>query len=70
MVTAKSRVSGVVLTGPLAPFREVFEVELIGQVLRHKSLQSTAIYARVDLERLRELGSPWPGAVSGPVESQ
>lgn len=32
----------------------------IGQVLRHKSLQSTAIYARVDLERLRELGSPWP----------
>lgn len=42
----------------------------IGQVLRHKSLQSTAIYARVDLERLRELGSPWPGAVSGSVGSQ
>lgn len=33
----------------------------IGQVLRHKSLQSTAIYARVDVERLRELAVPWPG---------
>lgn len=32
----------------------------IGQVLRHKSLQSTAIYARVDLDRLRELAVPWP----------
>ena len=35
----------------------------IGQVLRHQSLQSTAIYARVDVERLRELAQPWPAAV-------
>jgi len=33
----------------------------IAQVLRHKSLQSTAIYARVDLDALRELAAPWPG---------
>jgi len=33
----------------------------IGQVLRHRSLQSTAIYARVDVERLRLLAPPWPG---------
>ena len=33
----------------------------IGQVLRHRSLQSTAIYARVDVERLRPLAAPWPG---------
>jgi integrase/recombinase XerD len=33
----------------------------IAQVLRHHSLQSTAIYARVDLERLRSLAAPWPG---------
>ena len=33
----------------------------IGQVLRHQSLQSTAIYARVDVERLRLLAAPWPG---------
>jgi integrase/recombinase XerD len=33
----------------------------IGQVLRHRSLQSTAIYARVDLDQLRLLAQPWPG---------
>ena len=32
----------------------------IGQVLRHRSLQSTARYARVDVERLRGLAAPWP----------
>lgn len=32
----------------------------IAQVLRHQSLQSTAIYARVDVERLRGLAEPWP----------
>jgi integrase/recombinase XerD len=36
-------------------------LERIGQVLRHRSLQSTAIYARVDVERLRLLAAPWPG---------
>ncbi len=33
----------------------------IGQVLRQRSISSTAIYARVDLESLRELALPWPG---------
>ena len=33
----------------------------IGQVLRHQNLQSTAIYARVDVEQLRLLAAPWPG---------
>jgi integrase/recombinase XerD len=33
----------------------------IGQVLRHRSLQTTAIYARVDVDRLRLLAAPWPG---------
>lgn len=32
----------------------------IAQVLRHHSLQSTAIYARVDLDQLRLLAAPWP----------
>lgn len=33
----------------------------IGQVLRHRGVSSTAIYARVDLEGLRALARPWPG---------
>jgi integrase/recombinase XerD len=36
----------------------------IGQVLRHRRLQSTAIYAKVDREALRSLARPWPGGVS------
>lgn len=35
----------------------------IGQVLRHQSLQSTALYARVDVEGLRGLAQPWPTEV-------
>ena len=34
----------------------------IGQVLRHRSLSATAIYARVDIEQLRSVAQPWPGA--------
>lgn len=33
----------------------------IAQVLRHHSLQTTAVYARVNLDRLRLLAAPWPG---------
>lgn len=32
----------------------------IGQVLRHRSVLSTAIYAKVDHRALRELARPWP----------
>ena len=33
----------------------------IGQVLRHSGRWSTAAYARVDLEHLRQIALPWPG---------
>ena len=33
----------------------------VGQVLRHASISSTAIYAKVDRLRLGELARPWPG---------
>jgi integrase/recombinase XerD len=33
----------------------------IGEVLRHRSPQTTTIYAKVDLESLRTLALPWPG---------
>jgi site-specific recombinase XerD len=32
----------------------------IGQVLRHRRLETTAIYAKVDHEALRSLARPWP----------
>jgi site-specific recombinase XerD len=33
----------------------------IGEVLRHRNLQTTTIYAKVDLAALRTLALPWPG---------
>ena len=33
----------------------------IGEVLRHSSPDTTAIYAKVDLDSLRKLALPWPG---------
>lgn len=33
----------------------------IGEVLRHRSPQTTTIYAKVDLKALRRLALPWPG---------
>jgi integrase/recombinase XerD len=32
----------------------------IGEVLRHRSTQTTAIYAKVDVQGLRSLALPWP----------
>jgi site-specific recombinase XerD len=36
----------------------------IGQVMRHRSVVTTAIYAKVDIEALRGLAMPWPQAVA------
>jgi site-specific recombinase XerD len=36
----------------------------IGQVLRHRSLSTTAIYAKVDHGALAQLAMPWPGGLS------
>ena len=33
----------------------------IGELLRHQSADTTAIYAKVDLVALRTLALPWPG---------
>jgi integrase/recombinase XerD len=35
----------------------------IGEVLRHRSPQTTTIYTKVDLKALRTLALPWPGGV-------
>ena len=34
----------------------------IGQVLRHRQTSTTAAYTKVDIEALRALSRPWPGA--------
>ena len=36
----------------------------IGELLRHRSPNTTAIYAKVDLHSLRSLALPWPGGAS------
>jgi site-specific recombinase XerD len=36
----------------------------VGQVLRHRSILTTAIYAKVDLEALRIIARSWPGGAS------
>ena len=36
----------------------------VGQILRHESIDTTAIYAKVDFVRLRTLAMPWPIASS------
>jgi site-specific recombinase XerD len=36
----------------------------IGQVLRHRSVSTTAIYAKVDHGALSQLALPWPGGLS------
>ena len=35
----------------------------IGRVLRHRHPDTSAIYAKVDIEALRQLALPWPGGV-------
>jgi site-specific recombinase XerD len=35
--------------------------KVIADLLRHRSLDTTMIYAKVDLEGLKEVAAPWPG---------
>ncbi len=41
--------------------REGASLAEIGELLRHRSPQTTLIYAKVDLGGLRGLACPWPG---------
>ena len=44
--------------------REGASLTEIGQVLRHQQTQTTAIYAKVDVETLRSVARAWPGGGS------
>jgi site-specific recombinase XerD len=41
--------------------RQGASLDEIGELLRHRSPNTTAIYAKVDLPALRPLALPWPG---------
>jgi integrase/recombinase XerD len=49
-------------TAATGMLREGASLPEIAQVLRHREIKTTAIYAKVDRARLRPLAKPWPGA--------
>jgi len=51
-------------TAATGMLREGASLPEIAQVLRHREIKTTAIYAKVDRARLRPLAKPWPGARS------
>lgn len=72
LVAKASRRAGLPLVSP-HKLRHTVAVEMlrrggtlaeIAQVLRHRSLATTAIYAKVDRTALRDLAQPWPGGVA------
>lgn len=44
--------------------REGASLQDIATVLRHRSIQTTQIYAKVDIEALRQIAQPWPEGTS------
>jgi site-specific recombinase XerD len=44
--------------------RAGLDLEGVGAMLRHRSVDTTAHYAKVDLMTLAQISQPWPGGVS------
>jgi len=44
--------------------RQGASLQVIGEVLRHRSIDTTALYAKVDIGLLHQVVRPWPGATS------
>jgi site-specific recombinase XerD len=44
--------------------RKGVSLQTIGGLLRHQSLDTTVLYAKVDVEMLSEIAQPWPGEVT------
>ena len=42
--------------------REGATLDTIGALLRHRDVNTTALYAKVDVDLLRQVAQPWPGA--------
>jgi integrase/recombinase XerD len=43
--------------------RQGVDLEDIAGVLRHRSVETTALYAKVDTRLLEQVAQPWPEAV-------
>ena len=61
-----SRVGAHVLrhTAASLMLRQGVSLQAIGQVLRHQSIDTTVLYAKVDVEMLSEIAQPWPAEVT------
>lgn len=60
-ITAPSRGAHVLRhSAATTLLRHDVALDVIGAVLRHRSVQSTAHYAKVDVTRLRAVAQPWP----------
>ncbi len=57
-------------TAAMAMLREGADLVEIGQVLRHRNLGTTTIYAKVDVVRLRRLARPWPVSAVSDTEGE
>jgi site-specific recombinase XerD len=61
-----SRVGAHILrhTAASLMLRKGMSLQTIGRLLRHQSLDTTVLYAKVDVEMLSEIAQPWPGEVT------
>ena len=65
-ITAPSRGAHVLRhSAATALLRQGVTLDVIGAVLRHRCVESTAHYAKVDVARLRAVAQPWPTAGGG-----
>ena len=44
--------------------RDGLSLQTIGTLLRHADVDTTALYAKVDINRLRQIALPWPEEVT------
>ena len=61
-VTCQSRGAAHVLRHSLATsmLRQGASLQDIATILRHRSIETTQIYAKVDVTMLRQIAQPWP----------
>ena len=60
-VVGTSRIIGGQATLATSLLRQGGSLDEIGELLRHQSPNTTAIYAKVDVTALHTLALPWPG---------